>query len=167
MKCSGIVLVVLLSACGVEEASERPGSSSGKADSFEGENSPVVGLDIGQWATNWRSPSGVRYGWYWDVNVWIDLAVLQGQANDVGVRYRVNDGEYAEAYTSHESDLENAWQKWGVDIVPAATMQDCYWCESEPFNLEYEVFYTDSFGQYRTLGETFTYPLETEYPEGG
>ena len=100
-------------------------------------------LADGQWQSGYEAPSGVRYGWYWDANVWIDVAV-ENLAFDKVVGVRWTTGGWAthhEALGEYEHALGDGWEQWGVDVTPAARMSSFSWCDPEPVAFEYAIFY--------------------------
>jgi hypothetical protein len=128
---------------------------------------PAVALVAdGQWQSNWDAPSGVRYGWFWDANVWIDVAVENlAFHKTVGVRWTVDGwASHHDTLATYEHDLGDGFEQWGVDLV-AERLQSCSWCTPDPVTFEYAVFY-EVDGQ--TLwdnngGDNHTIALDTEY----
>lgn len=105
----------------------------------------VQQMHAGEWASNFRAPSGVRYGWLWDANVWVDIKVQNlGYDKKVGVRWTTDDwNTINESYGVFEESLEPGFEKWGVDITRAAVMTNCYWCTPSDKTFEYAIFYYD------------------------
>jgi len=104
---------------------------------------PVSQLDDGQWKSNYSTPSGIRYGWFWDANVWVDIAV-QNLAYDkrVGIVWTTDGWQTTEvSLAEYEGGYGEGWERWGVDIMPAAEMRSCFWCQPEPVSFEYAIFY--------------------------
>lgn len=104
----------------------------------------VSRINDGQWASNYRAPSGVRYGWYWSANVWVDVAV-QDVAFDkqVVVRWTTDNWQsYTDTPAVFEQDLAGGYEQWGANITPAAEMGSCYWCNPTSPTLQYAIYYT-------------------------
>lgn len=144
-------------------------SQFGENYHFEVSAAPVTVArrDGGQWASNWAAPSGSRYGWQWDANVWVDLtAPSPGEDRIVGIRWTVDAWQtYQDAQAQFEGILASGEAQWGVDLVPVRRMQSCAWCTPEPVTFEYAIF-TES-GGVRTWdnaeGADYQLPLRTEY----
>jgi hypothetical protein len=104
----------------------------------------VTRLADGEWLSNYATPSGVRYGWLWDSNVWVDLAVpADAQPERVGVRWTVDGWQtFTDSEARFEGTRPDGQAQWGVDITPAKRMQSCYWCRPAPVTFEYAAFMT-------------------------
>lgn len=122
----------------------------------------------GVWNDGWRAPSGVRYGWQWNANAWIDIEVANlSYEKSVGIVYSVDDWATSKsAEASYEYTLENGREIWGVDLV-AMTKSDCYWCEPTASTLKYAVFYRhgDATEWDNNGGRDFRLPLTAKYEE--
>ena len=101
-------------------------------------------LGDGEWLSNYATPSGVRYGWLWDANVWVDVAVPAGVRPDaVGIRWTVDGWQsFTDSAARFEGVRPDGEAQWGVDVTPAKRMQSCYWCRPDPVTFEYAIFLT-------------------------
>lgn len=139
-----------------EENRQRSGPRSVEHDAWDsrfGKNyffdvSPAPASSVlrvegdGVWQSSWRAPSGVRYGWQWDSNVWIDVAVQNlAYHKQVVVDWSVDDGPTHTSLLAYEGSLERGWERWGIDLLPAATGASCFWCEPEAKTMRYTVRY--------------------------
>lgn len=128
---------------------------------------PVRRLADGQWASDYAAPSGARYGWFWDANVWVDVALApKGTSREIGVRWTVDGWQtWTDSPARFEGILPGGEEQWGVDVTPAERMRSCYWCAPTPVTFEYAIFATvdgettwDNNG-----GEDYSIELATEY----
>ena len=124
----------------------------------------------GQWQSHYSAPSGIRYGWFWDANVWADIAVKNiAPTKSVGVRWTADGWR-----TSHESRatfkkaLDTTYEQWGVDLAPAASLQSCFWCTYVPPTVEYAIFYTVNGLTYwdNNSGQNYQVQLRGTYGDG-
>ncbi len=105
----------------------------------------VQQIRAGEWPSNFRAPSGERYGWYWDANTWVDIKVEDlGFNKRVGVRWTIDNWVTSQdSHAIYEHALEPGFEQWGVDITPALVMSNCYWCSPADRFFEYAIFYED------------------------
>lgn len=164
--------------CGAQNR-ERAGFGLQRFDAYDsrfGENyrfdvsapvAPLARRDDGQWASNWAAPSGIRYGWQWDANVWVDLlAASPDEGRSVGIRWTVDGWQsHQDTLAQFEGLLASGQAQWGVDLTPVRRMQSCAWCTPEPVTLEYAIF-TEADGV-RTWnnadGANYQISLRTDY----
>lgn len=126
----------------------------------------VQRLAEGEWQSNHAAPSGSRYGWFWDSNVWVDMAVAPSvQPEAVGIRWTVDGWQTFNDSPAHfEGTRPDGQAQWGVDITPAKRLQSCYWCEPAPVTFEYAIFMTaqGTTSWNNNGGENFRLPLNVD-----
>ncbi|SMF07246.1 carbohydrate-binding protein [Pseudobacteriovorax antillogorgiicola] len=123
---------------------------------------------IGQWADNYCAPSGVRYGWFWDAKVWIDLQVSEGGfGKDVGVRWTIDDWQTShETLGKYDGPGAEGRELWSIDFT-AAKMESCFWCKPQNVVLEYALFSRNGSAEIWENNEGLNYqlPIESIYHE--
>lgn len=99
-------------------------------------------IQDGEWIDN-HNPQ--HMSWLWDENVWVDIKIENIAFNKrVGIVWTVDGWETNNvAVASYEQALSGNFEQWGVDVTPAKTMSDCFWCEPDDVIFEYAIFFED------------------------
>ena len=144
-----VATVALASACAqpLDGSPETTGSASTSlacSSTGVGCSREVELIAAGQWQSNYSAPSGIRYGWFWDANLWIDIAVKNIAFDKVvGVRWTTDGWRTVhDTRATYEKSLSGSYEQWGVDLTPAAKIQSCFWCNPASPKLEYAIYAT-------------------------
>ncbi|NRA67126.1 MAG: hypothetical protein HRU19_21770 [Pseudobacteriovorax sp.] len=121
--------------------------------------------DFGQWTTDYNAPSGVRYGWYWNANVWINLETAE-EVDAVGIRWTTDSWQTDQTSYGTLDGQKESLAFWSIDVDRVANLRDCFWCEPLSLAFEFAVF-TESNGNtiwFNNDDRNFKIPLDGEYP---
>lgn len=121
---------------------------------------------FGQWASDYSAPSGSRYGWYWNANIWLDLEATP-DLEAVGIHWTTDAWQTVHDSAARLDESPENSAVWSIDVRPAAEMSDCYWCDPKELDFEYALYAviqgeTKWFNNY---GENFVIPIDSEYHE--